>query len=621
MSSRALRKLANADAVTNSVDEDDTQQWVPRTKQSIFSLVDLEEASEEIASPLNDAPTHEEHQRHKSHATKRNKKKRRKGATNKPNSDVDEDLLLEQAQHAPPIELEAPSSATNTDDCLTVNKKFLDYMAELQRKFGTDATGGMPKGRRGAFGPLVRPKANWPPFIKCGLAMKRCDEDPIGNLFAFTHSKDYSRQQRAFYALQDALDPNTLSMVLSKAPYHVDTLLQLSDYLMHQDQSEVGADLLERALYAFQSAFHLSFNFSTRSCRLDYRVQENRSLFVALFRYIFYVASRSSYRAALEYSKILLLLEPDKDPMAITLALDFFAIVTEEYEFLISFFETWNPKRRLNLLPNFAFSMPLVRWLQRNRPRKRRPSSDLLEPEEIDAMLQDALLMFPGFLPRLMKHVKVGGTDNLAKSVLFGKEVSTSESEGLGRLLDVYVSQMRYHWQEADVLAWLERNVEAVLQLVEPVVLSDAESSPTHNPVPDHRLEEYSKRRKSLYTHPPRCVLRYIFLRDLPDVPPLVPPTFANQQIYPLDPFPPADSINAYDLEAERRDRQNAAGGPVGFLNALFASLWPTVPDRANDVADFNAILAEFGFQVVVDEEDGEGAQEDENGDIFEQID
>lgn len=34
--------------------------------------------------------------------------------------------------------------------------------------------------------------------------------------------------------------------------------------------------------------------------------------------------------------------------------------------------------------------------------------------------------MFPGFLTRLMRHVKVGGTDNLDKSVLFGKEVRLS---------------------------------------------------------------------------------------------------------------------------------------------------------------------------------------------------
>lgn len=97
-------------------------------------------------------------------------------------------------------------------------------------------------------------------------------------------------------------------MILSKAPYHVDTLLTLSEVLMHQDQSEVAVDLLESALYACQTAFHFGFSLtSNSSCHLDYRVQENRSLFIALFRYIFYIASRGCYRSSLEYSKALLL--------------------------------------------------------------------------------------------------------------------------------------------------------------------------------------------------------------------------------------------------------------------------------------------------------------------------
>lgn len=32
--------------------------------------------------------------------------------------------------------------------------------------------------------------------------------------------------------------------------------------------------------------------------------------------------------------------------------------------------------------------MPLVRWLQQNRPRKRKQNGDLLDPEEIDKMVR-----------------------------------------------------------------------------------------------------------------------------------------------------------------------------------------------------------------------------------------
>lgn len=70
------------------------------------------------------------------------------------------------------------------------------------------------------------------------------------------------------------------------------------------------------------------------------------------------------------------------------------------------------------------------------------------------------------------------------------------ESEVLGRLLDVYLSQAHYYWQEPDLLAWLESNVEAVLQLVEPAQFNNEHHGSTHaHPRhPDPRLAEYSEK-------------------------------------------------------------------------------------------------------------------------------
>ncbi|KAM7542267.1 hypothetical protein Aperf_G00000018109 [Anoplocephala perfoliata] len=519
---------------------------------------------------------------------------------------TDDDILSEAAQEShlqlrnSKYAVASASASSSSFDLLTVNRKFLDYQAELARKFGSAATGTRRSRNSLPFGPLVRPKSTWPAFEGCGLGMKRCEDGS----FAFTHDKNYAKQQKAFYALRDVLDPQTLSLILSKAPYHVDTLLSLSEVLMHQDQSEVAVDLLETALYAFQAAFHLGFSLTSgSSCHLDYRVQENRSLFIALFRYIFYIASRGCYRSSLEYSKALLLLDPENDPLAIILAIDFFAISAGEYEFLIGLYDAWNPKRNLHLLPNFAFSIPLALWLQRNRQSKKKQPASLKDPEYIDEMLQDSLLMFPGFLPRLMKHTKVGGTTNLDKSELFGKEVRLSETENLGRLLDLYVSQAHYHWQETDVLLWLESNVEKVLCLVESTVVDPTNPSRRiPNPSPDERLKTYSEKRTRLYNAPPRNILRHIFLRELPDVPLLVPPNFANKQIYPLDPFPPPDGINSYDPEEEQRRGESTQGGVMGLLNTYLTTLWPNVPSEQQDVDHLNMILGQFGLAVDVDE-------------------
>ena len=61
-------------------------------------------------------------------------------------------------------------------------------------------------------------------------------------------------------------------------PHHIDSLIQLSDICRMGDDTQMAAELIERALYIQESAFHPSFNLASGNCRLEYRQQENRSL-------------------------------------------------------------------------------------------------------------------------------------------------------------------------------------------------------------------------------------------------------------------------------------------------------------------------------------------------------
>lgn len=60
-----------------------------------------------------------------------------------------------------------------------------------------------------------------------------------------------------------------------------------------------------------------------------------------------------------------------------------------------------------------------------------------------------------------------------------------------------------------------------------------------------------------------------------------------------------------------RRQHGSTEGGIVGFLNTLFTTLWPTVPSHEEEVDDLNAILAQFGLAVVVEEVDHEAEAEE----------
>ena len=63
---------------------------------------------------------------------------------------------------------------------------------------------------------------------------------------------------------------------------------------------------LERALYSFQQSFHPLFSIARGECRLEYRIQENRSFFICLFKNLIYIGERGCSRTALEFCKVLL---------------------------------------------------------------------------------------------------------------------------------------------------------------------------------------------------------------------------------------------------------------------------------------------------------------------------
>ncbi|KAF6774003.1 hypothetical protein AHF37_06798 [Paragonimus kellicotti] len=285
--------------------------------------------------------------------------------------------------------LVSETKASGSDLCadlLVVNNKTLDPMMELGKLFGSHVIRGATSSQQlhhhtryhSKRGALVRVKVTWPPVVRFGLDM---DKLPCGS-YTFTHSKEYRNTQKSFYLALNSMDPNNLAHILTDFPYHVDCLLQLSGILLHQDNSEMSMDLLERVLHAYQSAFHPCFNPALGTCRLDYRRQENRGLFVALFRYAILIGSRGCYRNALDYCKILLSLDVDNDPLAALLMIDHYALLSGQFDFLLQLYERLNPSRNLRLLPNFAYSVALAVHLKKDS-RDVQPNADDLYAQRI----------------------------------------------------------------------------------------------------------------------------------------------------------------------------------------------------------------------------------------------
>ena len=62
--------------------------------------------------------------------------------------------------------------------------------------------------------------------------------------------------------------------LLNEHPFHIDSMLQLSEICKMGEDSTRAAELVERTLYALEAAFHPLFNLAVGTSRLDYKRQE-----------------------------------------------------------------------------------------------------------------------------------------------------------------------------------------------------------------------------------------------------------------------------------------------------------------------------------------------------------
>lgn len=77
-------------------------------------------------------------------------------------------------------------------------------------------------------------------------------------------------------------------------------------------------------------------------------------------------------------------LDPDNDPLCVTLLLDYYAIRAEQYQYLVRLYREWDAERNLCQLPNFAFSVPLALFhMARAGAGEDTMSSDELEADKM----------------------------------------------------------------------------------------------------------------------------------------------------------------------------------------------------------------------------------------------
>ncbi|XP_071957587.1 ribosome quality control complex subunit TCF25-like [Antedon mediterranea] len=595
MSSRAVRKLHGDsdlallapvdDDKESDISEDDGPAQPIKTKANLFELLGDDEGivDDDIEEEEEKEDKKEDTEPKSTGAVKKKRKKKKKKKANEKKEQRNEENNVDEN---PEDEIDAsirevnkilgPLPVTNgimnteevpvsigTRSLLSIEHKHLNPDNEMRRIFGSQVVRSehRRKERRKNIqksGWLVSPRPNWPPISKTGLSMTLGSSKNGYQYFNFEHSKEYQKVEFQFLDAVESYNPSNLISLVNMHPYHINSLLQLSEVCKMSEDLQMATELIEKALYCMEGSLHTLFNLAQGTCRLDYRHPENRALFLALFRHLVYIGNKGSYRTALELCKLLLGLDPNGDPICILLMMDFYAIRSEQYDYLIRLYNEWESHKNLSQLPNFAFSTALAHFHSNEDGGKK-----------ADSMLQEALIMFPSVLIGLLDKCSIQPDPLVASHPFFSASSHTSQPVALTQLVSLFIARNFSSWKQPEVMGWLERNVQEVLKRVDNK---------------DPLVQSFRKKRLSRYQKAPRNVYRHLIMSEIKEALIGLPVELSNTPILSYDPLPPLDSIVSYTRPARQsRVQHDQSGALASFFQSLLPSYNPdAVADNNN---------------------------------------
>ncbi|EFN53652.1 hypothetical protein CHLNCDRAFT_136380 [Chlorella variabilis] len=398
------------------------------------------------------------------------------------------------------------AAAGGSRPLLAVNMRHLKAEEELKRMFGSrvveedDEEGGAgayanasrrvrrlaARGllKRAALKPgaIIMPHDTWPRFDG-GICMEAQGATRDGKLqFGYVYSQAYQARaslpwcrgagaavQELYEEVQATFDPNNVAALLQSHPYHLDALLTMHDLYRSTGEQAYAEEMLERALYALEMAWHPSFSPAAASMHVPYE-EPNAPLFTCLFRYMQGLSRRGLHRTALEVCKLLLALNGD-DPLGALCTIDYLALRAGRYDFLYRLVEQYGGDSSAALLPNFVFSQALARWFQEQEASSggkargggggsgeagggsepRPPSRELLVR---------AVLLYPEAVVRLQRVLQGKGVGRdldwaaVLRQPLFA-QASDGGSASLAHLLDIWVERQHLLWKAQPIQDWL----------------------------------------------------------------------------------------------------------------------------------------------------------------------
>uniref|UniRef100_A0A7S4NR72 Transcription factor 25 n=1 Tax=Guillardia theta TaxID=55529 RepID=A0A7S4NR72_GUITH len=517
MSRRQIRRLEET-MRRKDEEEDESDEDVHASKKGLlsFALLDAgedeeqedderkEEQEEEQEEEKKQPEVKEEGDEGGEESSNKKKKKKKKGKTSQQEAQQDDEsldqLLLQSSQPLP-----APSSSQLQgerllDELLLLDLPCLNADREMKKLFGASALDQRPPpamrrpGRQAATQrvakrtSIVSFRKHWPSLARSGVSM-RYAEGPGGGgargaYFELAYDADYIKAQESFLAMAATHDPQNIADLLHEQPFHLDTLLQMSEISAQMGEQQSSSDFLERAVYVLEAAFHPSFlagmsggKSGEERTRMDFDEEKNQVLFHVLFRQMHLVGRRGCNRTALELAKMILALSPLHDPLGILLCIDYYALRSRMFRFVLVLHEFYktvpssHPQFHVATLPNFLYSSALATWsMQTAGVRDATPDhiSNLLQVEDQTAntKLQEALACYPEVLILLLEKACVVTHSGPWASILQHPHFARareSETSNMQNIINIFVERNITLWKTTTALQWLQDNAQTLI--------------------------------------------------------------------------------------------------------------------------------------------------------------
>ncbi|KAK3722769.1 hypothetical protein LTR37_002341 [Vermiconidia calcicola] len=350
--------------------------------------------------------------------------------------------------------------------------------------------------RRNIF---IHGKEEWPNATGGGLGMEVEEKRADGTvLYRYVHNTAYLDVQRQFSIAVESMDPNRLILLLQQNPYHIATLLQVSEIAKQDRNHSVSGDLLERALFSFGRAVHSSFSktLAEGRARLDFRRPQNRELWLASWRYMQNLSMRATWRTVYEWAKLLIQLSPDDDPYALWLVLDQYALRARQDLDYLNLSRNANFKQRVKDMPNVQLSQGLAESRAGNKSKGQQT-------------LFTAIGRYPWVVFRLMQELSLD-----PPPAIWGKEPRTEKEKLYSEL---YATRAKDVWGTPEASALLVETASA-LQPDTQAAAAEAEGEISESEA------------------------RHVLLSDTPSLISLIPRHFTEQLASSSDPLPPSDT-------------------------------------------------------------------------------